>query len=422
LGASEHGPLSLYVHVPFCAAKCRYCDFYSEPADRSGTGEQRQAAVVAETIAQLDRFLAHAPDARFQTVYVGGGTPSVLRPGVLKRLLDRLSVLHAVEWTVEANPESLDREFLDACRRAGVTRLSLGVQSRDDRLLAVLGRPGTDADNSRALEMVRDHWSAPVSLDLISGIPGQTGKDLRRDIETVARVGFAHASLYSLTVEPGTRLAELIASGAVAANRRDHDDRLWLEGRAMLQASGLRQYEVSNFARPGQECRHNLRYWRLEPYLGIGPGAVSTLPPDLAEALTGTRVQAPAVRLANPRDIGRFLSGSDVASGAPWGIETEAVAAGSFVLETLMMGLRLVSGISAERFRRRFGREADQLAPGVWSGWVARGLAAAEPGTLRLTDRGLLVLDTLLGVLAEKLSAAGLTAGEVNWPDPQPQY
>lgn len=408
--------LSLYVHVPFCAAKCRYCDFFSVPVDGASGG--MAARVVEQTLAQLDRFLDRAPAVRFATVYVGGGTPSVLPPSLLGRLLGRLAELRPSEWTVEANPESLDRAFLETCGRAGVTRLSVGLQSMDERLLAVLGRPGTAADNLRALDLMGRTWRGDASFDLIAGIPGQTPKSTISDVRMAAGTG--HASLYSLTVEPGTPLAGLVRSGGVTLNARDRDDELWLEGRAALEDAGLHQYEVSNFARTGKECLHNLRYWRLEPYLGIGPGAVSTLPPDLATALTGTGNDGAVVRLENPRDIGVFLGGPEAPGGAPWGIATEAVASPAFVLETLMVGLRLVDGIGADSFRRRFGQGLDLLAPGLWEGWIARGLAAADPGRLRLTDRGLLVLDTLLGELAVAVSAERLPPIDLRWPDACP--
>ena len=407
---SSPAPLSLYVHVPFCAAKCRYCDFYSVPAEGDDGPDSLAARVVARTLAQLERFLRHAPPVRFQTAYVGGGTPSVLPHRLLERLLDGIAELRPSEWTVEANPESLDRGFLSTCRQAGVTRISVGLQSMDDRLLAVLGRPGTAADNLRAIESIGEDWTGEASLDLIAGIPGQSPSGLLADVATVVDSGVAHASLYSLTVEPDTPLADLVESGAVVLNPEDHDDELWLAGRAALEAAGLRQYEVSNFARPGKECRHNLRYWRLEPYLGIGPGAVSTLPRELAAALVGDRVDAPVVRLANPRDIAAFLD------AAAEGIEGEPVTAREFVLETLMMGLRLVEGIDRRSFHDRFDRDLDDLAPGLWKRWEARGYAAVDPSRLRLSDRGLLLLDALLRELAAALSEAASETIKVRWP------
>jgi oxygen-independent coproporphyrinogen-3 oxidase len=364
--------------------------------------------VVARTIAQLDRFLENVPDVRFQTAYVGGGTPSVLPPRLLEALLTRISRLCPVEWTVEANPESLDGDFLAACRSAGVTRLSMGLQSMDDRLLAVLGRPGTTADNLRALESIGERWHGETSLDLIAGVPGQSPSSLLADVATVVDAGVAHASLYSLTIEPDTPLAGLVASGGVALNRPDHDDDLWLAGRAALETAGLRQYEVSNFARSGKECRHNLRYWHLEPYLGIGPGAVSTLPRDLAAALVGERGDAAVVRLSNPRDIDSFLGGR--------GIEVETVGSREFVLETLMMGLRRVDGIGRASFKHRFGCSLDDLAPGLWRRWEAGGLALADPSRLRLSDRGFLLLDALLRELAVELADAAPRPIDVRWP------
>jgi oxygen-independent coproporphyrinogen-3 oxidase len=417
LAVSDPIPLSLYVHVPFCASKCRYCDFFSVPVDRDTRPEGVAARVVEQTLAQLDRFQSRAPAVRFETVYVGGGTPSVLPPTLLGRLLGRLAELRPSEWTVEANPESLDRAFLEMCRQAGVTRLSVGLQSMDDRLLAVLGRPGSAADNCRALELIAGTWNGDTSLDLIAGIPGQSTEGIFADTLTVARTHCGHASLYSLTIEPDTPLARLVGSGSVVPNPRDHDDELWLEGRAALEGAGLHQYEVSNFAKPGKECRHNLRYWHLQPYLGIGPGAVSTLSPDLAAALTGARGDTAVVRLSNPRDLTRFLSGADGPAGTPWGIEIETITAPAFVLETLMVGLRLVGGISSGSFRRRFGQGLDRLAPGLWKRWLEQGLASPEAGSLRLTDRGLLMLDTLLGELAGELRAEWTLAISVHWPD-----
>jgi len=420
LAVSEPVPLSLYVHVPLCAAKCRYCDFFSVPIGLDGGSESLAARVVAETLAQLGRFLDRVPGASFDTVYVGGGTPSVLPVNLLERLLGGLADLRPSEWTVEANPESLDRGFLDACSRAGVTRLSVGLQSMDDRLLAVLARPATAADNARALELIGNHWRGEASLDLIAGIPGQSIGGMLADAAAVAGTGIGHASLYSLTVEPGTPLARLVASGGITLNAADLDDELWFAGRAALEAAGLRQYEVSNYARPGKQCRHNLRYWHLEPYLGVGPGAVSTLPPDLAGALTGIGVDEPVARLSNPRDIPAFLAGAGGTAGSPWGVETEGISPSAFVLETLMVGLRLVEGISAESFRGRFGLDLDRLVPGLWRRWQERGLASTEEATLRLTDRGLLRLDPLLGELAGALRPAGQPAISVRWPDRAP--
>jgi oxygen-independent coproporphyrinogen-3 oxidase len=401
--------LSLYVHVPFCAAKCRYCDFFSVPVDREDRGATATvAAVVERTLGQLGRFLERFPRARFATAYVGGGTPSVLPPPLLDRLLGPIALLRPAEWTVEANPESLDRDFLRACRDAGVTRLSVGLQSMDDRLLALLGRPGSADDNRRARQLLAVGWDRELSFDLIAGIPGQTRDGLLADVRGVAAAGVGHVSFYSLTVEAGTPLERQVASGAVRRNPPDHDDELWLAGRAALGEAGLGQYEVSNFARTGKRCRHNLRYWHLEPYLGIGPGAVSTLPPALASALAPVTRGAPVVRLTVPRDVVAFLGGA--------GPEVEAVDAGSFLLESLMVGLRLVDGVSRALFRDRFGCGFEELAPGLWRRWVDRGLAADDPARLRLTDRGLLGLDPLLVELA---GALGGPPPDLRWP---PEY
>ncbi len=393
--------VSLYIHVPFCARKCRYCDFYSVV----GRGPV-QGRIVDETLQQIDRFLTVlGPAPRIETVYVGGGTPSLLDPQALDRLLGRIAPLAPSEWTVEANPESLGKPFLRSCAAAGVTRLSVGLQSMEDRHLRLLGRPGNREDNRRALALLDRWWQGELNLDLIAGIPGQTADGLEADVATAVSTGRGHVSLYSLTVEAGTALARMIAAGSIKANPREHDDELWLQGKAQLEAAGLRGYEISNFAVPGKECRHNLRYWRLEPYAGAGPGAVSTLPRETAEAVLGGPLPgvAPVVRLSNARAL------------AP-GIEAEEVSGPSFLLETLMMGLRLADGIDAASFRRRFGAGLEVILPGLWSGWVARGLAEGPGQRIRLREPGRLVLDRLLAEAAERIRALPQESLRIDWP------
>ena len=385
---ASSNPISLYVHLPFCRSKCPYCDFFSVPCDRNEDMER----VVDGILEELAWFGQRLRPSAVPTVYVGGGTPSLLPGRSLERLLVgiRAFASRPAEWTVEANPESLSVAFLETCAQQGVDRLSLGVQSTRDRLLRVLGRPGDEAANRLALERIRSAWRLRLNLDFLVGVPGQNRGDLFRDLREAREAGAGHVSLYALTPPPGTALAEAV--------QEDARDELWLAGFEQLEGQGYRNYEVANFARPGQECLHNLRYWRLEPYLGVGPGAVSTLPGAGGEV----------IRLYHPENIPAYLAGN------PWGLRQERIRPKEFLLETLMMGFRLRSGIEAVEFSRRFGRPLPDLLPGVWQGWAERGFLRNDPAAYAFTDQGRLLLNRRL---AEAQTALDEVADPpVRWP------
>jgi oxygen-independent coproporphyrinogen-3 oxidase len=450
----------LYIHIPICAGKCLYCDFFSVPrATVPASVEQR---LVGETIAQA-RFLLDAlgrgREVSLETLYVGGGTPSALSRENLGRLLAEFRGIVWKEWTVEANPESIDEEFLDVCGQAGVSRLSMGIQSMGDAFLGLLGRPGSRSDNEKALGLLRSRWTRDLSLDFIAGIPGQTAADVRADLSILDSLPgsmASHASLYSLTLEPGTGLFEQVQEGRVTMNDPEHDEELWFAGKDELERRGFEHYEISNFCLPGKASKHNLRYWNLEPYLGVGPGAVSTLPAALLREVFEARGKAAqglgeqgfgeqaVCRLSNPESIEGYLAGRD----ALWGMEVEAIQPSDFLIENLMMGLRLAAGIPADRLQRRFGRDFEELFPGLWERWVERGLALpvelsgghpARVGpssgsspqvrpSLRLSEAGRLILNTLMAEVAGMAEVAerargpvtgasgALPALEVHWP------
>ncbi len=408
-------PISLYVHVPFCGrGKCAYCDFYSVPTP----GAAAAYAVVRETLREAEAWMARLGRPPVETVFVGGGTPSSLEPVQLDGLLAGLRRLTGgaaggvQEWTVEANPESLDRRFLDACREAGVDRISLGIQTLHDGLLARLGRIGDGRRGREALAKLVEDWPGRISADLLAGIPGQTEEDLLGDLERVtASPRVAHVSLYQLTPIPDTALA--------AAADPERQEALWLKGAAFLESRGRRNYEISNFARPGEESRHNLRYWLLEPYLGVGPAAVSTLP-------LGGRI----VRLTHPESLEPFLVGGAPGAAPGWGAVEEEIGPQDFLFETLMMGLRLRDGIPAALFRRRFGRSLPEVLGPLWARWQGERLARAgqtrgaderrAAGSARdrhaLTRRGRWRLDGLLREAAEHLEAHPPARLAVTWP------
>jgi oxygen-independent coproporphyrinogen-3 oxidase len=413
--ASPDPGLSLYIHVPFCTEKCLYCDFYSVPS-RTVSGPD-QETVVGETISQA-RFLLESAgaDHPVRTVFFGGGTPSVLPRRLFERLLAAFSAAGCAEWTVEANPETLDGDFLSLCRDAGVTRISLGIQSLNPGHLQALQRRATRADALSAIRLLQSRWSGEVNLDFITGIPGQTLADVREELGVLEGPWPGHVSLYQLTLEPGTGLAALVNAGDIAMNRPEMDEELWFGGGDELEMRGYHRYEVSNFCLPGRECRHNLRYWRLDPYLGAGPGAVSTIPaawmiPALRDAgrpIPRTKV----ARLSTSKDIRGFLAGRD----RLWGMEEEPVTTRDFLLETLMMGLRLSQGIPVEALRARFGMDFVDLFPGLWERWMREGFAEPSVDRLRLSRGGLDVLDHLLGDVVDALPAVDDDSLHLSWP------
>jgi oxygen-independent coproporphyrinogen III oxidase len=386
--------IGLYVHVPFCRARCSYCDFYSI-TDLGDAGR-----VVDRTLEDAAASLDSLGRPRIDTIYVGGGTPSALPPNDLARLLAGVSGLgggvRPREFTVEANPETVDRVFLDACEAAGVDRLSIGVQSLAQPSLTLLGRRATREQTLAALELAARAWKGSISVDLLAGIPGQTEDELVANLEGVLAFRPAHVSLYSLTREPGTAFDARIRAGTLREMPAEDQESVWLRGVRLLRDRGYRHYEISNFALADGECRHNLRYWRLDPYVGAGPAAVSTIP-----AAGG------AVRETRPRSVRGYLENAAVLR--------EEVSARDLFFETLMMGLRLARGLPAWRVRARFGDGAVAWLEEAWlRGHDAHG-TRVRGRTFALTRAGWLRLSGLLRWLLEEIEGLALEEA-LHWP------
>ncbi|MDR2182066.1 MAG: coproporphyrinogen III oxidase family protein [Treponema sp.] len=369
---------SLYLHIPFCRAKCDYCDFYSIPVHRIGrigrigrlhridgtarkSGWEREAGGYIETLLRAveDLRARRAPLASVPSLYIGGGTPSLLGARGAAALLDGLAPILAAgtpaiapEITVEANTDSAEEDFLAACRLRGVTRLSLGVQSFDALCRAGAGRRGTTEGLDRAARFWTESGGS-LSLDLMTGLPAQTEDVVRRDAGKALALGASHISLYALTVEADTPLARR----AETLPESEAAERLWFAGRSALIAAGLHQYEVSNFARSAADyCRHNIRYWRMENWLGAGPSASGTLIDDD----TGT-----GLRLYYPDDLGVFLRGP-----VPLAEELDRL---TLIKETLLMGYRYAEGPDEALFFRRFGKRLGETIPRTLAQWPDRG-------------------------------------------------
>lgn len=330
----------LYIHIPFCRRKCAYCDFFSVPVP--GTDDLHRYGELL--LRQLHREAA-AWSGPIETIFFGGGTPSLMPPAMIGRILEAvtatLGIAAGAEITLEANPGSVDAAGLAALREAGVNRLSLGLQSLDDRQLAVLGRGHTVAAAKAAVAAARAAGFANLSLDLIYALPGQQVAALERELQALVALAPEHISTYALTVEEGTPLHHRVATGEIRLPDEDETARYYLAVDAGLTAAGYEHYEISNFARPGRACRHNLDTWRRQSYLGLGAGAHSF------------RADGWGERRAVPPDLDLFAR--RVAAGEAASERLEGFDRRGAMSETLYLGLRTAEGVDESDFCRRFG-------------------------------------------------------------------
>ncbi len=377
----HEGVGSLYIHAPFCARRCIYCDF-AVHLDRDPRVTSWIETVAAE-LALLEADPAFRLSPRLETLYVGGGTPSLLGPGVMRGLADAIGeerlAAPDLEWTAEANPESLTAEVAGGWSAAGVNRLSLGVQSFDARALEWMGRLHGPEGGPRAVSIARDAGIQNISIDLIFALPNEVSRSWERDLEAALALEVSHISLYGLTVEAGTRLARIVAEGNAEPAEAERYRREFLMAADTLAGAGYEHYEVSNFARPGLRSRHNSVYWSGAPYVGVGNGAHSYRFP---------------VRRWNIRSWEEYREA--VREGRSPEEERESLATEQAELEALWLGLRTDTGIATDRL--------EGSAPALLNTWVERGLASVLEGTLRLTAEGWLVMDRLTLDLEEALS------------------
>jgi putative oxygen-independent coproporphyrinogen III oxidase len=381
---AAEGGFGVYVHWPFCASKCPYCDFNSH-VRHGGVDEPRfAAALVRELETAADRTERRPPDS----VFFGGGTPSLMSPATVGAVLDTVDRLWGLdagaEVTLEANPTSVEAGRFAGYRSAGVNRVSLGVQALDDAALAALGRRHTAEEALRAVALAQSIFPR-VSFDLIYARPGMTAAVWQAELEQALAIGTDHLSLYQLTIEEGTPFAALHAAGKLHVPDDDTAADLYELTQALAEAAGMPAYEVSNHARPGQESRHNLVYWRGGAYAGVGPGAHGRLERG------GERRATAAER--NPE---AWLAAVE-AAGHGFAVD-ERVAEDERADELLLMGLRLSEGVDLSRHARHAGRA---IAPSRIAPLVADGLLAWTPaGRLAATPRGRMVLNTLIAALA----------------------
>lgn len=339
---------ALYVHIPYCLKKCDYCDFYSVACGKNESDGCKKIipdSYIDSLIHQAEYLKSFFNTKSFSSIYIGGGTPSLLTPSQIEYFLGRILKLSETvpqEITIEANPQDLTKEFLIALKKSKINRLSLGIQTFSDRALGAIGRRGSRKENLEALNLVNEVWDGRLSCDLIAGLPETTKKDLFEGLEILSsHPKVDHISLYSLCIEEGTALFDKIDSGKIKLDE-DSSDEMWLEGRNFLESKGFFQYEVSNFAKKGFESVHNMSYWKQKDYFGIGNGGCGTVYKKDGDACTG-----------GFRFTGKKISDFEAEPESGF-FETEELDAETVEFEYLMMGLRTLEGICENDYNSKF--------------------------------------------------------------------
>ncbi len=368
--------LELYVHIPFCVRKCEYCDFLSVPA-----GADTQQEYVRNLLLEIEQKGVRCTDYEVTTIFFGGGTPSILKAGWIADILNAIhrnfKVRKDAEITIECNPGTLTFEKLSIYKSAGINRISVGLQSASDAELRELGRIHTYEDFLKSYDLIRKKGFSNVNIDLMAALPGQTLKSYEQTLRRVLALKPEHISAYSLIIEEGTPFYEKYEADELLREKgekpqmlpSEETERLMYERtKELLLAHGYERYEISNYARRGYACRHNIGYWRRENYLGFGLGSASLLENE---------------RFHNTTDLTDYLGGDYLA------YEQEKLDKKSQMEEFMFLGLRMTDGISTECFRQTFGLTVELVYGPVLEQQIADQLLRKEDGRIFLTERGL---------------------------------
>ncbi len=379
--------MELYIHIPYCRRKCRYCDFASFPGQ-----EGTMAAYVDALLREADAMAVHARNTPIETVFIGGGTPSILPAKDLDRLLQglraRFDLPTGIEFTSEANPGTLTAPWLEAALKGGVNRLSMGMQALQPELLRRLGRIHTHRDVEASVALARQMGISNLSVDLMFGLPGQTPAMWRETLDAALSLGVEHLSCYGLIPEDGTPLKHDLDTGRLRLPAEEEERRMYDDALSMLAKAGFEQYEISNFAKPGKSCRHNIGYWTRTPYIGLGASAASFLP-----------TPGGGLRLTNPSAISDYIAMVDHQAWRRR--ERISLSPGDARFESLMLGLRMTRGISEQEFQAMHGIRLEDYCGDVLRLQEAQGLLLHQNGRWALTRRGMDVQNTLLVEILE---------------------
>lgn len=385
-------PCGLYIHVPFCETKCGYCDFFSVAV------KDRDTAVLVDRIKTELRSRVAGSTHHVRTVFCGGGTPTILPADQLAGLLEVISEVVAIgslaEFTVEANPATVDDEKADLLVRSGVTRVSMGAQSFFPDELSTLERIHSPDDIAPSVAALRRNGMSQINLDLIFGIPGQTRETWTGSLRRAIELEPDHIACYGLMYEPGTRLTAMRAAGRIRPCDEELEADLFDCTVDTLASAGYEQYEISNFAKPGCRCEHNLIYWRNEPYIGVGPSA--------AGCFDGRRYK-------NVADVAGYIRMVDEHGIAE--AQSEAIDTETLITEMIMMQLRLIDGLSIEAFRRRTGLDPISLFAPTLDRLTDRGLLAVSNTHIAFTRSGRLVGDALMVELITAFESSQISHG-----------
>ncbi len=382
---TDNRGFGVYIHWPFCKAKCPYCDFNSHVRERVEEDAWRESY-----LKELSHYAALTPGRTVTSIFFGGGTPSLMQPATTQAVIDAVArhwrIANDIEITLEANPTSVEAGKLADFRTAGVNRVSMGIQALDDADLKFLGRQHNQDEALRALALAADTFDR-FTFDLIYARPGQTAEKWQRELTRALTFAADHISLYQLTIETGTVFEQAYARGDFVLPEEDVQAELYELTAATLGAAGMADYEISNYARPGSESRHNLTYWRYGDYVGIGPGAHGRLTIDGAKFATRQH-RAPE----------RWLD--MVAAGGHATRQHDAVALRERIIELTMMGLRLAEGIPLTRFAAEAGQSITNcLDPQRLGRLHQGGFLALTDDRLTATREGRQRLDAVLGEL-----------------------
>jgi oxygen-independent coproporphyrinogen-3 oxidase len=373
-------PAGLYVHLPFCRRKCAYCDFFSI------TDGSLIDGFISALGREVDLTLS-TTGLKFDSIYIGGGTPSMIKDNQISEIIELINKKSYIcinsEITIEVNPESVTRPWLEAVRAAGVNRVSIGVQSFDDGALAFLGRLHSARQAEKAFDAARAAGFDQISLDIIYGLPGQTRTDLAADLRQAMALAPEHISCYLLTIESGTPLAAALRRKKFQPLPEALIAEMYLTVSETLTANGYLHYEISNFSRDADNrSRHNLKYWRRVPYLGLGPSAHSCTGPE---------------RYWNVRNVSDYVE--RLTQGRSPRLTGENLTTRQHMMEALYLGLRLEEGLDMDEFNREFTADFQALFRPVLAACQADGLLTATQGRCRPTLRGMLFHETIVASL-----------------------
>lgn len=365
-----NGGMELYLHMPFCVRKCAYCDFLSFPTD-----QETQNLYTRRLREDIDAMGKKYGDIPVDTIFIGGGTPSVpdsaLIVGIMEHVRKAFHVAEGAEISMEANPGTVTREKLTDYRRAGINRLSFGLQSANDRELKLLGRIHTWAEFLESFHLARECGFTNINIDLMSALPGQTRESWKDTLKRVTDLNPEHISAYSLIIEDGTPFGEKYGSeeGRKLLPDEDSEREMYHETKRFLRDCGYERYEISNYAKPGRACRHNIGYWTGLPYLGLGLGASSYMD---------------GCRFAVNSDMKQYLE-----EKPGMFTDVEKLTKKDMEEEFFYVGLRMTAGVSLSEFERRFGMSAEEVYPGLMETFVEEKAAEFRGDRFVLTDYGL---------------------------------